>query len=64
MFDLTAAELAILVDDRRLAALYWLLKLGPASRAVRPDWREALASQTTRLAALLRQADPLMPSPG
>jgi Ser/Thr protein kinase RdoA (MazF antagonist) len=53
MFDLTTAELATLRAFRRLAALFWLLKLQSRSDTGPPDRDDALKSQAERLLTLL-----------
>jgi hypothetical protein len=51
-FELTAAERARLADCRRLAALYWLLRLPPDGDAS-PEGAGLLRSQAERLLTLL-----------
>jgi len=53
-FSLTPAELTALADYRRLAALYWLLKLSPGHQPGNPDRHDTLTSHATRLLTLLR----------
>jgi Ser/Thr protein kinase RdoA (MazF antagonist) len=53
MFDLTTAELATLRAFRRLAALFWLLKLQSRSDTGPPDRDDALKRQAERLLTLL-----------
>jgi Ser/Thr protein kinase RdoA (MazF antagonist) len=52
-FDLTTAELARLTDARRLAALYWLLRLRPGSETSDRNPPDTLRRQAERLLALL-----------
>jgi Ser/Thr protein kinase RdoA (MazF antagonist) len=53
MFDLTAAELATLHVFRKLAAMFWLLKLQSRSDTSHPDRDNALKRQAERLLTLL-----------
>ena len=53
LFDLTTAEKARLLHYRRLAALFWLMLLRPASRASRRNPPGTLNRQAGRLLALL-----------
>jgi Ser/Thr protein kinase RdoA (MazF antagonist) len=50
LFDLTIIDLAMLREFRRLAALFWLLKLQSANQ---PSHPAALGRQAERLLALL-----------
>ena len=52
-FELTAAERARLADCRRLAALYWLLRLPPDGEQVSGSQAGMLRHQAERLLALL-----------
>jgi aminoglycoside phosphotransferase (APT) family kinase protein len=52
-FDLTAAERARLADTRRLAALYWLLRLRPGGDVSERNPPGTLRRQAERLLALL-----------
>jgi hypothetical protein len=52
-FDLTAAERARFADCRRLAALFWLLRLRPGGEASSRNPPGALQRQAERLLALL-----------
>ena len=53
LFDLTKIEMAMLREFRRLAALFWLIKLRRRSEANRRDHDHALTRQAERLVALL-----------
>ncbi len=52
-FELTAAERARLTDCRRLAALYWLLRLPPGGEASEGSYPGMLRPQAERLLTLL-----------
>jgi Phosphotransferase enzyme family len=52
-FELTAAERARLADCRRLAALYWLLRLPPGGDATEGGYPGTLRPQAERLLGLL-----------
>jgi hypothetical protein len=52
-FDLTSAERARLADTRRLAALYWLLRLRPGGDVSQRNPPGTLGRQAERLLALL-----------
>jgi Ser/Thr protein kinase RdoA (MazF antagonist) len=53
MFDLTKPELAMLLTYRRLAALFWLLKLQSRGEAEHRHGDDALNRQAERLLSLL-----------
>lgn len=52
-FDLIEPDLVALREYRRLAALYWLIRLRPGRRASRRYSTEAIEGQAQRLLTLL-----------
>jgi len=57
LFDLTASELAMLAEYRRLAAVFWLFQLRQGSSANRRYGHDVLTRQACRLLAVLGQND-------